>query len=67
MFNNRNSVDNLSKQDGSELAKLRKLMNILLSVSALLAVVLITLGVTKIIKIVNAPDTYRKPDKAVSA
>ena len=44
-------------QDSSELAKLRKLLNILLSVSAILAVVLITLGVTKIIKYVNTGET----------
>ena len=57
MLNNNENKMGFQNQDSSELAKLRKLLNILLSVSAILAVVLITLGVTKIIKYVNTEET----------
>ncbi len=57
MFNNNEINNNHYNQDSKEIMQLRKLLTILLSVSAVLAVVLITLGVTKIISKARTPET----------
>lgn len=49
--------NNASNNDSAELAKLKRVLTIMLSVSAMLAVVLITLGITKVIGRINARET----------
>jgi hypothetical protein len=55
MLNN-NNVNNTSGNDSLEIARLKRTLTILLSVSAILAVVLVTLGITKLINYTKKPD-----------
>lgn len=52
-----NEPNKTSEDNTLELMKLKRIMTVLLSLSAILAVVLITLGVTKIINYVNTDET----------
>ena len=52
-----NSLNNKPDNDSLELAKLKRLLTILLSVSAILAVVLVTLGIVKLVNFARTPDT----------
>ena len=50
------NYENNPNGDNQEVMKLRRLLTVLLSVSVVLAVVLVTLGFIKIINKINAPD-----------
>lgn len=49
-------TNNKNNNDVLELAKLKRLLTILLSISAILAVVLITLGITKLVNFARTPE-----------
>lgn len=57
MYNNYLNTEANNSSNNSELMKLKRIITILLSVSALLAVVLVTLGVTKIIGYARTSET----------
>ena len=49
-------TNNKNNNDVLELAKLKRLLTVLLSISAILAVVLITLGITKLVNFARTPE-----------
>ena len=60
MLNN-NDLNNTSNADALELAKLRRTLTVLLSVSAILAVVLVTAGITKLVNYVKMDEGSGNP------